>query len=146
MATIAGTAALAAFLAAGLMLLLAGLGLWHGRRTPDSEAGFGGHPEPATAVVVNPPGTRRSASPAEPGVPRRPSYASDPVSPIPPHTASEGIADVSPPTAIGRRKGEARLDVHNSNVNEDIAETGLCGTLDLSTGHLPVARLAPSGL
>jgi hypothetical protein len=30
--------------------------------------------------------------------------------------------------------------------HEDIAETGLCGTLDLSTGHLPVARLAPSGL
>ena len=34
MGTIAGIAALAAFVAAGVMLLLSGLGLWHSRRRP----------------------------------------------------------------------------------------------------------------
>jgi hypothetical protein len=33
-----------------------------------------------------------------------------------------------------RSKGETRLDVHNSNVNEDLAEAGLCGTLNLVMG------------
>jgi uncharacterized membrane protein YphA (DoxX/SURF4 family) len=40
MATIAGIAAIAAFIAAALMLVLAGLGFLHGRRTPTSEAVF----------------------------------------------------------------------------------------------------------
>jgi hypothetical protein len=34
MATIAGLAAIAAFAAAAILLILTGLGLWHGRRTP----------------------------------------------------------------------------------------------------------------
>ena len=33
-----------------------------------------------------------------------------------------------------RSKDEPRLDVHNANVNEDLAEAGLCGTLNLVTG------------
>ena len=33
-----------------------------------------------------------------------------------------------------RSKGEPRLDVHNANVNEDFAEAGVCGTLNLVTG------------
>jgi hypothetical protein len=33
-----------------------------------------------------------------------------------------------------RPKGEPRLDVHNANVNEDLAESGLCGTVNLVTG------------
>jgi hypothetical protein len=40
MATIAGIAAIAAFIAAGLMLILAGLGLWHGRKTPPTQSVF----------------------------------------------------------------------------------------------------------
>jgi hypothetical protein len=40
MATIAGIAAVAAFIAAVLMLVLAGFGFLHGRRTPTSEAVF----------------------------------------------------------------------------------------------------------
>jgi hypothetical protein len=37
-ATIAGIAALVSFIGAGIMLLLAGLGLWHSRRvSPDAE-------------------------------------------------------------------------------------------------------------
>lgn len=33
-----------------------------------------------------------------------------------------------------RSEGEPRLDLHNANVNEDLAEAGLCGTIDLVTG------------
>lgn len=33
-----------------------------------------------------------------------------------------------------RSKSEPRLDVHNANVNQDLAEAGLCGTLNLVTG------------
>jgi len=40
MGTIAGIAAIAAFLAAGVMLILGALGLWHSRRTPATEAVF----------------------------------------------------------------------------------------------------------
>ena len=40
MGAIAGIAAIAAFIAAAVMLVLAGLGFWHGRRTPASEAVF----------------------------------------------------------------------------------------------------------
>ncbi|HEU5269356.1 MAG TPA: hypothetical protein VFU36_05470 [Jatrophihabitans sp.] len=40
MGMIAGIAAIAAFIAAGVMLLLSGLGFWHSRRTPVSEAAF----------------------------------------------------------------------------------------------------------
>lgn len=38
MGAIAGIAAIAAFLAAGVMLILGALGLWHSRRTPATEA------------------------------------------------------------------------------------------------------------
>jgi len=38
--SIAGLAAIGAFIAAGLMLLLAALGFWHGRRTPATQAIF----------------------------------------------------------------------------------------------------------
>ncbi len=37
--TIAGIAAIGAFLGALIMLMLSGLGLWHSRRDPDSQAG-----------------------------------------------------------------------------------------------------------
>ena len=33
-----------------------------------------------------------------------------------------------------RSKGEPRLDVHNANVNADLAEAGLCGTVNLVVG------------
>ena len=39
-----------------------------------------------------------------------------------------------------RSKGEPRLDIHNANVNGDLAGAGLCGTTNLVTGgvcHLP---------
>jgi hypothetical protein len=39
------------------------------------------------------------------------------------------------PAPSTRPKGETRLDVHNSNVNEDLAEAGLCGTVNLVTGE-----------
>jgi hypothetical protein len=51
MGTIAGFAALSSFLAAGVLLLLGGLGLWHGRRVPGAAEIFEPHttrtPEPA---------------------------------------------------------------------------------------------------
>lgn len=51
MGTIAGIAALAAFIAAGMMLLLGGLGLWHSRKISPTEEIFAGRlppvPEPA---------------------------------------------------------------------------------------------------
>jgi hypothetical protein len=33
-----------------------------------------------------------------------------------------------------RSKDEPRLDVHNANVDEELAEAGMCGTLHLATG------------
>ena len=38
------------------------------------------------------------------------------------------------PMRATRPTDEPRLDVHNANVNEDLAEAGLCGTLNLITG------------
>jgi hypothetical protein len=51
MATIAGIAAIAAFVGAALMLVLGGLGLWHGSRVSDTQEVFGGHPD-RTPVAV----------------------------------------------------------------------------------------------
>lgn len=44
------------------------------------------------------------------------------------------------PASSTRSKSEPRLDIHNTNVNEDLAVEGLCGTVNLVTGgacHLP---------
>lgn len=49
MGTIAGIAAIAAFIGAGVMLLLSVLGLWHSRRVPPIQAVFTGHSEHAPA-------------------------------------------------------------------------------------------------
>ncbi len=53
MGTIAGIAAICAFVAAGVMLVLGGLGLWHSRRTPPDAEILGRHesisPDPAKA-------------------------------------------------------------------------------------------------
>jgi hypothetical protein len=51
MGSIAGLAALAAFIGAGVMLLLSVLGLWHSSRVREDETVFDGHPEKAPAVV-----------------------------------------------------------------------------------------------
>jgi hypothetical protein len=51
MATIAGIAAIVAFVGAGVMLLLSLLGLVHSRRAPATEPVFVEHREPATADV-----------------------------------------------------------------------------------------------
>ena len=53
MATIAGIAALAAFIAAGVMLILGGLGLWHSRRVQPSTELFHNHPETIPATPAN---------------------------------------------------------------------------------------------
>jgi hypothetical protein len=55
MGTIAGIAAIVSFVGAGVMLLLAGLGLWHGRRTPAGQTVFDGAHEaiPAAAAAVH---------------------------------------------------------------------------------------------
>jgi hypothetical protein len=45
MATIAGIATIAAFIAAAVMLVLGGLGLWHSRRVPTAAELFHGHPD-----------------------------------------------------------------------------------------------------
>ena len=37
---------------------------------------------------------------------------------------------------FGRPQGEPRLDVHNSNIDLDTADTGLCGTVDLRSGRV----------
>jgi hypothetical protein len=50
MATIAGIAAVVAFIGAGVMLLLAGLGLIHSRRTPATEAVFATAPRELAAA------------------------------------------------------------------------------------------------
>lgn len=39
-----------------------------------------------------------------------------------------------------RSLSEPRLDIHNANIDENLAEAGLCGTINLVTGgvcHLP---------
>ena len=51
MGTIAGIAAIVAFIAAGVMLVLSALGFWHGTRTPDSEAIFATPAARAPATV-----------------------------------------------------------------------------------------------
>ncbi|MCU4183283.1 hypothetical protein K6U06_02840 [Acidiferrimicrobium sp. IK] len=52
MGSIAGWAALAAFLGAGFMLILSGLGLFHARRTaPEKEILVGAHRSPVTATA-----------------------------------------------------------------------------------------------
>ncbi len=50
MGMIAGVAAVAAFIAAGLMLVLSGLGLWHGRRARDRTKVDTGAPEPVPPI------------------------------------------------------------------------------------------------
>jgi hypothetical protein len=52
MATIAGIAALAAFIAAGVLLLLTGLGLWHSGRVSEDETVFDGSHEAINPVVA----------------------------------------------------------------------------------------------
>jgi hypothetical protein len=53
---------------------------------------------------------------------------------------------MSDPPDAGRPEGEPRLDVHNRNVDEDKAETGLCGTLDLRSGRVcRLPALHPDG-
>ena len=72
MGMIAGIAAIAAFIAAAVMLLLGGLGLMHARRTsPDTDI-LTGHPAPAaapgrTAVHNGPAPDLVAAAPASPG-------------------------------------------------------------------------------
>ncbi len=39
-----------------------------------------------------------------------------------------------PRTGPGRPEGEARRDVHNSNVDQTAAEAGRCGTVNHRTG------------
>jgi hypothetical protein len=50
MGTIAGLAAIAAFIAAAVMLILGGLGLAHARRTDPGTDILTGHPAPARAA------------------------------------------------------------------------------------------------
>ena len=38
------------------------------------------------------------------------------------------------PARLTRPEGEPRRDLHNTNVNEFLAEAGLCGTVNLITG------------
>jgi hypothetical protein len=52
MGTIAGIAAICAFIAAAVMLLLAGLGLWHSGRVKTTETIFAAHPGTAEPVAV----------------------------------------------------------------------------------------------
>jgi hypothetical protein len=40
------------------------------------------------------------------------------------------------PPVSGRPEGEPRLDVHNSDVDEETAEAGRCGALDLPSGRI----------
>jgi len=51
MATIAGIAAIAAFIASGLMLILSALGLWHARRTPAERIVFAAKNEPVPVAA-----------------------------------------------------------------------------------------------
>ena len=52
MGTIAGLAALAAFIGAGVMLLLSLLGLWHSSRVREDQTVFDGHHEKIVPVAV----------------------------------------------------------------------------------------------
>jgi hypothetical protein len=52
MGTIAGIAAIAAYLAAVVMLVLSGLGFWHGRRTPPAEEAFAAQAAPRAPATV----------------------------------------------------------------------------------------------
>jgi hypothetical protein len=55
-------------------------------------------------------------------------------------------ASKSEPTLAGRPEGEPRLDVHNRNVDEDMADAGQCGTLDLTSGRVcRLPALHPGG-
>lgn len=46
----------------------------------------------------------------------------------------------------GRAEGESRLDIHNTNVDQDRAEAGLCGTVDLRSGSVCLRQsLHPDG-
>jgi hypothetical protein len=53
-ASIAGIAAVVAFIGAGLMAVLGGLGLWHSRRVKDEKEVFTGHHHGAPAVETIP--------------------------------------------------------------------------------------------
>jgi uncharacterized membrane protein YjjP (DUF1212 family) len=56
---IAGIAAIAAFIAAAVMLLLSGLGLMHARRTSPAAEILSGHPaSEQTPVTVSTPGSQ----------------------------------------------------------------------------------------
>jgi hypothetical protein len=35
-----------------------------------------------------------------------------------------------------RAEGQPRLDIHNPNVDQDLAELGRCGTVSLSSGEV----------
>jgi hypothetical protein len=52
MGTIAGIAAIAAYLAAIVMLVLSGLGFWHGRRTSPAEEAFAAQTAPRAPATV----------------------------------------------------------------------------------------------
>ena len=52
MGTIAGIAAIAAYLAAGVLLVLSGLGFWHGRRTSPIEEAFAAQAFPRAPAKV----------------------------------------------------------------------------------------------
>jgi hypothetical protein len=53
---------------------------------------------------------------------------------------------MSGPAATERPENETRLDIHNSNIDEDVAERGLCGTRDLATGRTcQLTALHPDG-
>jgi hypothetical protein len=49
MAMLAGIAAIVAFVGAAVMLILSGLGLWHSRKVPPTQAVFSPQPEPVLA-------------------------------------------------------------------------------------------------
>jgi hypothetical protein len=66
MGTIAGIAAIAAFIAAAVMLILGGLGLMHSRRVSPAADILSGHPARATDPGTAPSlATRPSDQPAE---------------------------------------------------------------------------------
>ena len=77
MGMIAGIAAIAAFIAAAVMLILGGLGLMHARRTSYTTGILTGHPAPATApgtapVAATPAGGNGLAAAAPGGSPSQP--------------------------------------------------------------------------
>jgi hypothetical protein len=62
MGTIAGIAAIAAFIAAAVMLLLSGFGLFHARRTAADTEILPGHPGRGQHSPTTPAGTTRNGS------------------------------------------------------------------------------------